>query len=681
MEKVSRFFQNYSTSSLFLIVVQPVFYGCTRAAENLDKNRIYFMFYALFLAAAVSFLLTFFSGSPPVYTAEHVKLYDFDDTAFQRQTYFLYAVILFFTALFLTVTQKQMTFPYFRAVWANHRLPLETIASALILILALPLLFNYLGSITEKRAFWTVLGCLVVIFSMLGASRSAKGLFFIAVVTLGVFFALFILPLKASFIVGDGKLWMIDHHWTGVIGHGLMSTMLGPDAPTSLPEYGIYLNKLIALAAGSSFFLEMGGTIKFLQAIHLLFIVLIFVILLQRFGIRNLDLVLISFLLVLLILAPVLSGLAPTVRVPNQSPLRFVFIPIAILFAPLIARQGVFLWWIAAGILCAIAATYNLETGLISALGLGFALFIRSMKTGYLSVLTGGILFLLSFVLTAYFLLTLVVQETAELANLPSLMNLFASGYGGKTFSWYLPFFAITAHVFYLFFGWIKSSREKTPLSGTEVQSIAIVGIIIAFMPYVTNRFYEQNMWIPILLYLLLVLPKLASKEFWQKAAILLFVIVVIAPSHLERSSLFVKNLKSIWTMDLAGRCFNGLTASERLCEYLDRQSGELQEMASKEKIVWISAIPLTLSSMSNVPPSLSRADPFAYARTPEHQQELLEEITKISPDLILIDRVDILNPTGIATSVADWQKRLIADAGYRIDHQSEHWIYAIKLD
>ncbi len=681
MEKVTHFFRNYSSSSIFLIIVQPVFFGCTRFAENFDKYRIYFMFYGLFAAAAVAYFLTFFSGQPSQYTAEHANLYDFDNTAFQRLTYSLFALLLFSTALFLALSQKRLGFPYFRDFKKKYSLQLQTIVSLLILIIALPLFFSYIDTIFDKRTFLTVVGCLVIFGVLTGLSGSNKGLFILSAITVAAFFFFYVLPLKATFVIADGGLWGLDHHWTGVIGHGLMSKIFTNETLKTIPEYGVYLNKLITLTGSSSTFTGLGGAIKFLQVIHILFAGMIFTILLQRFGNRNIGHALISFLLIILILAPIISAVAPSMHVPNQSPVRFIFIPIVLIFASLIARPGVLLWWTLSGPLCALAAVYNLETGLVCTIGLGFALFIRSMKKGYLPVLAGGVLFLVSFILSGYLLLTFSGYGSDNLSNLPALLGLFAAGYGGKSFFWYLPFFVIMSHVFYLFFGWIKNCRDKEPMSGSDVQAVAIIGMIVAFMPYMTNRFYEMNMWIPVLLYLLLILPKLAGKDFWQRVMILLFVIGLVTPWHLEKSSLFVKNLKKNWTLTASDKCLIGLAASERLCNYVAAQADELRDVMDTTDAIWISALPLTVSSLSKIPPSLTRADPFAYARTPDHHSNLVNEIVEKSPRQILIDRVDILNPAGIAPSVADWQKRLIADAGYRIVRQSDHWIYATKSD
>lgn len=680
MDRIKRFFEDYETSAFFLIVVQPVFYAPLRFTEALDQRRIFFMFYALFACALVAWTSSLFSGPLPIYTAEHAMLYDFDNTAFQRRIYILYALVLFLAALIGAISSRDPAFPYFSEFREKHLLAIKTIVALMILSVTLPVFFNYLGSITEKRAFWAVLGTLILFAILLRSTESKRGVWFLILFTLIIFFIYFLLPLKATFIVQRDYLWGLDHHWTGVIGGGLLANIFPTTSTSALPEYGIYLNRLIAYANSMPLFNGFGGTIKFLQAINIFFSLMLLIILIQRFGIRQIPLTLLSFLLVIFIMAPTLSSASPTLQVPNQATLRFVFIPLALLFVPLMARGPVILWWIVAGILSAIAASYNLETGLVVSLGLGFALFIRSMRDGYLIVIIGGALFIVAFLGTAYLAIKTGVNGQFDLADMSSLLNLFAAGYGGKEFYWYAPFFIIMAHVFYLFIGWLRRSREDRVLSRSELQSIAIVGMIIAFMPYVTNRFYAQNMWIPYLLYLLLILPMMTKKTLLGKALLLLFVIGVLAPSQLEQSTLFVKNLKQTWTLKPVEPCLNGFTAPKEVCDYVDGQVAELKSRSENGDTIWISAAPLTLATLSGIEPSLSRADPFAYARTPAFQTSLRDEIKAKAPDLILIDRVDILNPLGIPAAVGDWQKRLVKEAGYRIGGKSDFWLYARKI-
>ncbi|WP_288902798.1 hypothetical protein [uncultured Sneathiella sp.] len=681
MDRIRRLFKDYETSAFFLIVVQPVFYLPLRLTESLDQRRIFFMFYALFGCALVAWASSLFSGPLPVYTIEHAMLYDFDDTAFQRRIYMLYAFVLFITALIGAIFRWDPSFNYFSGFREEHQLLIQTLVAVMILFLAIPLIYNYLGSITEKRAFWAVLGSLLLFAFLLRCTTSTRGVWILAIFTLIVFCLFFLLPLNATLVVQKDYLWGLDHHWTGVIGNGLLANIFPTVSAPVLPEYGIYLNKLVSAVSGITLFAGFGGMMKFLQAVNILFALLLLIILTQRFGTRHMPLAILSFLLVIFIMAPTLSSASSTLKVPNQATLRFIFIPVALMFVPLMARGPVSIWWVAAGILGAVAAAYNLETGLVVMLGLGFALFIRSMGKGYLTVIVGGALFIVAFLGTAYLAIISAVNGQFDLADMSSLLNLFAAGYGGKEFYWYAPFFIIMAHVFYHFFDWLRCSREGRVFTGTDFQSIAIVGMIIAFMPYVTNRFYVQNMWVPYLLYLLLILPMLTDKSFLGKALLLLFVIGVLAPSHLEQSTLFVKNIKRTWTLQPSETCLNGFTAPKEVCDYAEGQATELRSRSQNGDTIWISATPLTIATLSGIAPSLSRADPFAYARTSAFQRALRDEITAKAPDLILIDRVDILNPLGIPAAVGDWQKRLVEETGYRITGKSDFWLYARKGD
>ena len=675
------FFQNYRTSNFFLIIVQPVFYGAMHLAQQFDERRIYLIFYtfvACILLAGVSLL---FSSPSPIYSPEHSSLLDLDDTSFQRRVYLLCAVALFIVPLILGLARRQISFPYLSAFRIKHWLVLETLVAGVLLFIALPLFFNLFGTITDKRTFLMVLGSLALFYILLRCVSTIKGIVFITLLTVAVFFFFFILPLQASLVVADNSLWGLDHHWTGVIGHGLMAAALPEGTSAALPEYGIYLNKLVSQAASLPLFESFAGTIRFLQLTHLVFACMVFGVLVQRFGSRNLPLAMIAFILVLLILAPSMAGSAPTVNAPNQSPLRFLFLPITLLFSPLIAKRPLFIWWGASAILTGIAVSYNLEIGLICGLGLGFALFVRSMQSGWLASIFGALLFGVLFVGTFYLLLisgTLTNQD-GDISDISDLMSLFAEGYGGKRFYWYLPFFAISAHVFYLFVGWLKDVQLARPFSGTDVQSIVLVGMIVAFLPYFVNRFDAQNLWIPVLLYLLLVLPNMSDRGFGGRFAVVAFVIIVIAPTLLEKSNLFIKNSKRMWTLDRSDACLDGFATSDYLCSYMKGKAAELRQMAQSGNVVWISGTPLSLSRLSHVAPSLSRADPFAYARTEQHHETLVAEAAGLSPNLIMVDRADFLDPTGVPEQAAHWQQRLLNDLGYEVVRKSDYWIYAEK--
>lgn len=658
-----------------------MFYGAMRLAQKFDEHRIYLLFYVFIGSSLLAGISLIFSGPPPVYSPEHSGLYDFDDTSFQRRVYMLCAVVLFIVPFILGLAKREISFPYLKTFRSENRLVLETLVAAILLFIALPIFFNFLGTITEKRTFLMVLGSLILFYFLLRYVSTLKGIVFVTLLTIAVFFFFFILPLQASLVVANNSLWGLDHHWTGVIGHGLMEAALPDNPPGTLPEYGIYLNKLVSQATSFPLFASFAGTIKFLQIIHLIFTCLVFGILIQRFGRRNLPLAMIAFLLILLMLAPSIAGSAPTVNVPNQSPLRFLFLPITLLFAPLIARRPLIVWWGVSAILTGFAVSYNLETGLVCGLGLGFALFVRTMQSGWLATIAGAILFGLLFVGTFYLLLIsgTIADQDGDLSDISDLMGLFAEGYGGKKFYWYLPFFAIAGHVFYLFVGWLKDVRLARIISGAEVQSIVLVGMIVAFLPYFVNRFDAQNLWIPVLLYLMLVLPNMATREFGGRFAVAAFLIIVIGPGLLDKSNLFIKNSKRMWALDRTEACLDGFASTDYLCGYMHGKAAELEQVMQSRNAVWISGTPLSLSRLSHVAPSLSKADPFAYARTEQHHKTLVTEATSLSPEVIMLDRADRRDPTGIPKQVADWQQRLLRDMGYEVVRKSNYWLYAEK--
>ncbi|WP_169543629.1 hypothetical protein [Sneathiella aquimaris] len=674
------FLRDYRTSNFYLIVVQPVFYTALRLAQLVDERRIYLIFAALVTCSLLGGLGTLFSATPPQYAPEHSSLYGFDNTAFQRTVYLLFTVSLFVLSLWLGLTRRKLSFPYFQSFRGRHPLLLMTVATGLVLFFALPLFFNFLGNIFEKRSFLMAVGSLAIAYGLLRSTDSVKGIAIISLVTLGVFGYFFVLPFHAYFAVADQTLWGLDHHWTGVIGHGLLAATFGDAFQASLPEYGIYLNRLIEWATANPEFGSFAGTVTVLQIIHVVFAALVFGILVQRFGRSNIPLAMIAFLIILVILAPLMAASGTSIEAPNQSPIRFLFLLIGLIFAPALAGRPLFFWWGAAAVLSAFAVSYNLETGLVLTLGLGFALFVRTLQRGLLVTLSAGVLFAAFFLGCVYLLLVSGSGSgDSDITGLGDLMGLFAEGYGGKKFSWYLPFFVIAGHVFYLFVGHIIHIREKRTYTRFDMQSLTLIGLIVAFLPYVVNRFDAQNLWVPILLYLLLVLPALVSRSAAARFGIIALILVTIAPSMLEQTSRFVKKSKHHWTYKQEEVCLDGVAASEPLCRFVGQKADELRKAVTSEQIKWLSGTPLLLSRLSSIPPSFSNADPFAYARTASTHTAIVEEVLKAAPARILVDRPVPLDPSGIPTQVTDWQQRLLADAGYRIVGQSDYWLFAEK--
>lgn len=165
-----------------------MFYGAMRLAQKFDEHRIYLLFYVFIGSSLLAGISLIFSGPPPVYSPEHSGLYDFDDTSFQRRVYMLCAVVLFIVPFILGLAKREISFPYLKTFRSENRLVLETLVAAILLFIALPIFFNFLGTITEKRTFLMVLGSLILFYFLLRYVSTLKGIVFVTLLTIAVFF-------------------------------------------------------------------------------------------------------------------------------------------------------------------------------------------------------------------------------------------------------------------------------------------------------------------------------------------------------------------------------------------------------------------------------------------------------------------------------------------------------------
>jgi len=688
LKTVRSFIQNYETSGLYLLLVMPVFHGAARIAESLDRPRIYLMFTLLMASTLLAAGLSVFMPQGFQFTPEHIQLFQFESSFFQQAVYVLFVASLFLIMLFFGMRGKEIPVLGTPGAHDKTRRLYETVIALLILFFTLPFIPEYLDIITERRVFLAVFGFLVLFTILLAYCTTGRRLAPLIILLAVAIWFFYIRPFSLSYFIPDGYLWGLDHHWSGVIGEGVTSSFQQMTNPLLAPEYGKLLSIGISWALTLSQNTDFGDIVNALQVSHLLFAALIFIILWQRFKRSELNLVLISFLLILFALAPVISNATTVLSTPNQSPIRFLFFPLTLIAAYLIARLKSPADWCIAAIINAIAIYYNPETGIATLLGLSFALFVKSMKLGWRPVLTGGLLYLVTFGALSYLIsknvFFIVPDSYPEIitaaASSPSVIQSFLMGFGGMKFYWNLSYFALLIHALYLFAGHLKAIRQKEALTAKQFQSITIIGIIIAFTPYVMNRFSEQNMWTSFLLYLLLVLPKMSLQSTVRQISLVAFLLIVIVPNKLGDATNFIRKLKHSWVKGDEQKCLLGLSASKELCTFVQEKALELKKASEASNVLWLSATPLSIMRFSGVSNSLFKLDPFIISRTADEETLVKQEIRKKSPALIMIDAIDDKNITGIPQQINNWQRRIITESGYKITRTSPYWIYAEKI-
>ncbi|WP_340150552.1 hypothetical protein [uncultured Sneathiella sp.] len=515
----------------------------------------------------------------------------------------------------------------------------------------------------------------------------------IAIAALILIFLTCILPFGVQQEIEDGRLWTMDIHWSAVLGTGLYTKTAASMEFDAFAGYGVLLNDMIAGFRIVPFFETLGGTMSLLKLINVFFCALIIGIIYQRLNGKTNQLLWAAIILVLFVFSGMMSGVADTYHTPNLLPVRFLMVPVTVLLAYYLARSG---WLASAAISGAVSPLflfYNFETSIYCILALGFALFIQSARQGFLSLMVSGIVFAFCLVISSALFIAILfegslVSTSAELLQIMrEKIESGSSGFAGLSAYLLAPFVIVMIHILILFSRYLISIKDKDPLSSIEFQNVVIVGLIIAIGPYVMNRFHILNMWIPFLLYTLLVLPKLSlglktDRIVWSFILILL-IIPFIFGNPVRR--VISKDFVSAVSERIDGHlrpCLDGINASPELCTYTLEKAEELKNLETESPgLRWISGLALNMVRLAGTQPALTQKAPFFFGHREETRNILVTSLRQLQAPFIAFDNATPNNIAGLPTYVEQFQQNLVRDAGYEIIESTKYWVIARKLD
>lgn len=640
-------------------------------------------------AMLVLFLLTYLiasfrqtqSGSRLDITPEHVSLFTIQEAGLQSTVYQLFVALVFFASLlrsFFSFQSARANAPSF-VLHDKTSCILDT-----VLVAAALFLFFFFFSYYDRTLKASLLCCLLF-FALEFFRNSRTVVSALLLIVMAVFAGFYVAPLFTTYLFSEA-LWFFDHHWAGLVGPGLFGAIGELNGRISLPEYGFFFNEISTAFASEKSLAAISDVLTVFQAASLLFSALFLVVIWQRLSTGGVAAPLLGALCLLLLFTNVLSGYSSHFETPNQLPIRYFFFAPVLVFAFCIPRMPALPAWFLSGAVCLVAILYNLEVGLVSSLGLGFALFVWTFKEGVLRIVLAGLAFvagitlaavLVHFVILVPFGLTVfrIIQANLE------LLSLFGAGYGGLSAYWYPPFFVMLAHCIYLFSIRLQRMKQDT-LSGLEFQTVVLIGLIVGFTPYVMNRFAVQNMWVPFLLYLILLMPWLfAGKTRVKRLLTIVYAFVFVFPlqygSVRDWPSLLSENV----AFSASKQCDDRARLALEICDYVVQKSAALNMLVKDNDALWISALPLTTNLLAEQPSGLSKLDPFAYARTNNTQAELISELQQEGADLILIDNPDNVDLSRIPQQIFDWQRRFVEEAGFVPVKTTPYWILAERRE
>lgn len=674
-------------------------YLIDRIFQMLDLKILSLLIFLAAITLGITYIWVQNSSQTVIFTPEQIAYLTLPDTRIQSKFYTLFSITIFgffITAgLFAPSWFQRRNKPQ----WQTSLAIPDWLRPGLAIVFWTVIIFIYkthgssfIQTSVKGRDFLLALATAYLMKETIKGRFSTRT---IAIALLSVILIIYILPLGLMHEVADTRLFSMDLHWSAVIGDGLYKDSLAGMEFSAFSNYGVLLNELVANSRLIPLFETLGGTVTFLKFINLVFSGLVVVIIFQRLGMKNKRMVWATTLLILFVFSGRISGVAETFDAPNQLPIRILMVPITVILAYLLAGRSWCSGSVIFGLISPVLVFYNFETSFYCILAMGFAIFIESARKGVLSVIMSGAAFTLSFLLSGV-ILTLALFDgslSTILAKLTQLVELKVqsgtSGFAGLPVYFFPPFLWIMIHAFVLFSQYLLSVRDRSRLSPLEFQNIVIIGIIIAIGPYVMNRFSIQNMLVPFLLYTLLVLPKLtmgprADRTFWS------FVLIVLIIPFI-----FGNPVKRIWSKGLVTHvsdkfhdrlapCLDGITASDKLCDYTLEKADELKRLASENpSLEWISELSLNMIRLTGTQPVFTQKAPFFFAHSMERREILVASLRELQASVIALDYNPIYpgNVAGIHPATQEFERNLVQDAGYQIIGKTKYWLIARKQD
>ena len=634
--------------------------------------------------ATVSFisavLLT--QGPQPIagFRPEQIAYLGMPDTRLQMQFYTLLCVLLFSASLVIGLVRPGISRPFApHKMTLTEHIPLPARPYAVVLFwVAVLLIYD-----PKLQDFLVALFVAYLMKEVLkGRFETSRIILAFVILCLG----LFLLPLLFPPAIPDQQLWSMDIHWSAVIGDGLQEASGDAHRYEAFAAYGLLLTELIAFGQKFSAFRDLAGTQTLLIIVDIVFFGLLCFIITQRVGAKNARLIWASAILILLLFAGAISGALQNLTTPNQLPLRFILLPLTVIIAYYLGTLSVLWAALLVGAIAPLFAFYNFETGFYCLLALGYGLFIKGAKGGVWALLMAGMLTALTFVLSASFLILLffdgpfpsVLQELLRLIQQKVASG--TGGFAGLSYYFFAPFFLVMAHCMGLFASHLLAIRDRTPLSPIAFQGMVIVGLIIAIGPYEMNRYHLNKMWVPLLLYTLLMLPRLAGGPKQDRLVWSFILIVLVAPFLFGNPIRYVfKKEPYVAAIERVQKeitpCIDGLPASQALCHYAARKAEELRTLYERyPDIAWLSGLSLTMTRLTDNSPALAKKALFFYAHRDELRDNVINDIAVLKAPVFAFDKVETGNIAGIPEVVEDFQESLLQDAGYEVIENTEYW-------
>ncbi|MEQ1697501.1 MAG: hypothetical protein ABL901_16835 [Hyphomicrobiaceae bacterium] len=616
------------------------------AGWNVDLAALAVVLASFAVAALVCLSITPDQARLSMFTLEHIEVFSMSDSLPQRAGFLAFLVVLVSGTVLVRVLG-------FRSIYAMPADCSDRVATAIFVAAFLIALRNFqMLNAYVRWDFRSVVGfsvsaipyvALIAVFIFAG--RLPRWLVRSAMAVMVAFVVL--PPLTGLMLrIRAEELLMIDHHMTIVFSAGELLAAgyrLFTDVPVT---YGALLPVVLAGALKAGYGLDLGNLVHLAEVFQIAVFLVCLAVAWKLLPGKDRDGREAILFFVLIVVAPYLALSNFAILYPNLSGARYLMLPVAALAAIALERWPFSRASLSTGVVAGFAIVLNPETGIAITAGLGLGWVFRarvSPKSEWQVGLFAGLgAFACVFALAAlghYAILGYWPDccRVASSGNAPGFAQSFAMGYNGQPLIVGALILVILGSASYVVIQALATLLGRE-VPGLSVSSVAIAGVLFAWVPYYVARTHHGNLGPYLTLFAFLIAPYVAKvrNDAVKLTAIMVLMLVPVSLGALKND---FKRLADASADGPLSNCAAGLAMSEPACDAHHKRAGELVRIAKPGDTGWMTAYPFMTLRLSRLTPYIATIDPFAASRTEGALNMIAADFRAKAPIALLLDK------------------------------------------
>lgn len=598
--------------------------------SHLNSSSCYAVIAALIAFSLALFLLPHSEARLTTFLPEQVSLYAIVDSYPQRLAYQCYILALL-AAVFVIQILRRYSYPIART--ENY---MPVIMSVLLLIAIILSLWSY--PLGDRERYLLVFTCLVALMAYHTNLRWVAWCYIVCVIAFAIMPGWLHLPAPLA----DG-LKGCDQHYDMVMYRGrhlASGHLFSQDSP---PYYSLLWSTLIGAFSKLLRVPTFAELVRFTQLGQVLFLLAYAMAAWLRTRSLSTSARAVALTFATIAVIPWLTTDSITIWRPNQTGLRYLFIPIAISTMWLIQHLPLRQASILVGIITGLSLLANFETGIVVMAGLGMSWLLLCRQRPLLEKLYGALLGVIAVTLVfiTWALIYLMVFHASPLPdgiyNLFSFLSLFAGGFGGLGLPLRVIVVCMMCHAGYIFIRAI-TGIVNTQSVIPDIVTCGIAVMMLVWFPYYINRPDDWNLWTFIALYSLLLAPSFSGNRADMVPFMICLCIVLPISARFFPSYVLDQYVASGINAGVKVGCAGGLVLPTDYCAHLAHRAQTLKDFARRGTLVWSTALPVLTDQMTSLRGPFWTSNLLSLSITTQEYHAILNKIKKGHFDYLILD-------------------------------------------